>query len=81
MKLVKPEFGGQPSNVVEFHCSMEMTRYDVKNYLEKIYKIPVVKVNTKIKLGKFRYNELKTVIKDDDIKVAYVYLVSIIVRM
>ncbi|XP_011500688.1 PREDICTED: probable 39S ribosomal protein L23, mitochondrial [Ceratosolen solmsi marchali] len=73
MKLVKPQFNNPP-NIVEFHCSMQMTRLDIKNYLEKIYKIPIIKVNTRIKLGKFRRNELNTVIKDEDIKVAYAHL-------
>lgn len=75
MKLVKPSVTNR-KNVVEFHVSMEMSRYDVKNYLEKIYKVPVMKVNTRIALGKTRRNELNTIIKDDDVKIAYVHLVS-----
>ncbi|KAJ8675257.1 hypothetical protein QAD02_011043 [Eretmocerus hayati] len=73
MKLIKPEYPNA-KNVVEFHCSMEMTRYDVRNYLEKIYKVPVIKVHTRIAMGKFRKNGLGTIIKDDDMKIAYVYL-------
>ncbi|XP_058789191.1 large ribosomal subunit protein uL23m [Phymastichus coffea] len=73
LKLVKPEHS-QPKNIVVFHCSMEMTRYDVKNYLEKIYKVPVIKVNTRIAMGKFKKNEQGTIIKKDDIKFAYVSL-------
>lgn len=30
-----------------------MTEYDVKNYLEKIYKIPVVNIKTTVQAGKF----------------------------
>jgi len=30
-----------------------MTEHDVKNYLEKIYKIPVVELQTTIRAGKF----------------------------
>lgn len=68
----------KPDNVVEFHCSMEMTKYDVKNYLEKIYKIPVVDVRTRIKMGMFkRALDGGYVIKEDDIKVAYAILVSL----
>ncbi|KAB0800091.1 hypothetical protein PPYR_07971 [Photinus pyralis] len=74
MKLVRPEHK-QPPNVVQFHCSMEMTRYDIKNYLEKIYNVKSTQVNTRIVLGKTREEPGKGyVIKDDDYKVAYVVL-------
>ncbi|XP_076162363.1 mitochondrial ribosomal protein L23 isoform X2 [Ptiloglossa arizonensis] len=74
LKLVKPEHK-QPDNVVQFHCSMEMTRFDVRNYLEKIYNVYPVKVNTRIAFGKTKKCELGNyVIKDDDIKIAYVTL-------
>ena len=76
MKLVRSPPKQQP-NVVEFHCSMEMTKYDVKNYLEKIYNIPVIDVKTRIAMGKFRKDIGKGyIVKDDDIKHAYVTLVS-----
>ncbi|CAH0687730.1 unnamed protein product [Spodoptera exigua] len=74
MKIVRPQAKQLP-NVVQFHCSMEMTKFDIKNYLEKIYHIPVVDVRTKIALGKFRRDAGKGyVIKDDDVKTAYVVL-------
>ncbi|XP_066593982.1 large ribosomal subunit protein uL23m [Prorops nasuta] len=74
LKLVKPEFK-QPNNVVTFHCCMQMTKYDIKNYLEKIYKIPVVTVRTRIAMGKtYRHSIVKYVVKDDDTKIAYVVL-------
>ncbi|XP_071450944.1 large ribosomal subunit protein uL23m [Hetaerina americana] len=74
MKLVKPKFN-QPPNIVKFMVSMEMTRLDVKNYLEKIYKIPVMDVRTQIELGPTRREPLKGyVIKDEDVKVAYVVM-------
>ncbi|KAB7498508.1 39S ribosomal protein L23, mitochondrial [Armadillidium nasatum] len=47
MKLIKPK-EKHPENVVFFDCSMEMTKFDMKNYIEKIYKVPVAKVNTYI---------------------------------
>ncbi|XP_034181017.1 mitochondrial ribosomal protein L23 [Osmia lignaria lignaria] len=72
LKLVTPEHK-QPSNVVTFHCSMEMTMFDVKNYLEKIYDVHPIKVNTRIALGK-TYMPRKYVCKEDDIKIAYVTL-------
>lgn len=75
LKLIKPEQENR-KNVVTFECSMEMTRIDVKNYLEKIYKVPVIKVDTRIALGKTRKNEFGTVVKNDDIKYAFVHLVS-----
>lgn len=51
LKLINPEGHKQPTHVVQFACSMEMTKYDVKNYLEKIYNIPVIEVRTRIGLG------------------------------
>ena len=50
MKLVKPE-EPVPPNIVKFITSIEMTHHDVKNYLEKIYKIPVVDVKVEVKTG------------------------------
>lgn len=77
LKLVKPTHE-QPPNVVQFACSMEMTSHDIKNYLEKIYKIDVVQVNTRIALGKTRADPGKAyIVKDDDIKYAYVTLVGL----
>lgn len=75
MKLVKPQHN-QPKNIVEFHVSMEMTKFDIKNYLEKIYDVHPIYVNTRIALGKTHKPE-KFVVKEDDIKIAYVVLVSI----
>lgn len=78
MKLVRSPPNQHP-NIVQFHCSMEMTKYDVKNYLEKIYNIPVVDVKTRIAMGKFRKDVGKGyIVKDDDIKHAYVTLVSVL---
>lgn len=52
-----------------------MTKYDIKNYLEKIYQVPVVDVRTRITTGKFRKDLGKGyIIKDDDIKYAFVTL-------
>lgn len=52
LKLVRSE-QSQPPNVVEFIVSQEMTRIDVKNYLEKIYNVPVCNVRTRIVMGKY----------------------------
>lgn len=58
---------------------MEMTKHDIKNYLEKIYHVPVVDVRTNIGLGKFKRDIGKGYItKEDDVKFAFVTLVSIL---
>jgi large subunit ribosomal protein L23 len=76
MKMIRPAHE-QPGNVVQFECSMEMTKYDVKNYLEKIYKLPVIEVRTRIDMGKTRRDMgAGYVVKDEDAKIAYVTLVS-----
>ncbi|CAK9823636.1 39S ribosomal protein L23, mitochondrial [Anthophora retusa] len=72
LKLVKPEHN-QPDCVVQFHCSMEMTTFDIKNYLEKIYNVHPVEVRTRIALGK-THMPYKFVVKEDDVKIAYVLL-------
>lgn len=75
MKLIKNEHK-IPKNVVTFHVAMQMTRIDIKNYLEKIYKVPVVKVDTRIKLGQIKKSQLTGVMeRKDDEKIAYVHLV------
>ena len=52
-----------------------MTRYDIKNYLEKIYKVPVVDVRTVNKMGKTRQNAFGNyLVNDKDYKVAFVTL-------
>lgn len=57
---------------------MEMTRFDVRNYLEKIYNVHPVYVNMRIALGKtYIPHGSKFVVKDDDVKIAYVALVSV----
>ncbi|XP_014474456.1 PREDICTED: 39S ribosomal protein L23, mitochondrial isoform X2 [Dinoponera quadriceps] len=75
MKLIAPTYK-QPSNVVNFHCSMEMTKHDVKNYLEKIYNVKVMFVRTRIAAGKTKKHEFQSgaIIKEDDRKLAYVGL-------
>lgn len=71
MKVVKPK-EEIPPNMVHFHVSPEMTEYDVRNYLTKIYKLPVVAVRVEMKNG----NVVKTIkgnlIKEDDFKEAHV---------
>lgn len=77
MKLIKPT-EPQPKNVVTFSVSMQMTKYDVQNYLTKIYKLPVVDVRTRIALGKTKQDvKYGYVTKEDDMKIAYVTLVRV----
>ena len=78
MKLVKEPKGIKaPPNKAQFFVSSEMTKLDVKNYLEKIYQIPVMEVVTKNLPGHTHKNvldrrNLGELYKDDDVKVAYV---------
>lgn len=66
-----------PSNVVTFRCSMEMTKHDIKNYLTKIYNVPVVDVHTEVRLGEFHQDTVKKYVKKkDDYRVAIVTMVS-----
>ena len=48
MKLINPEWVNYKlaPNHVMFNVSPGMTSIDVKNYLEKIYKVPVMRVKT-----------------------------------
>ncbi|XP_022905460.1 large ribosomal subunit protein uL23m isoform X2 [Onthophagus taurus] len=72
LKLIKPVHD-QPPNVVQFSCSMEMTRHDIKNYLEKIYDVKVSDVRTRIMLGQTKKQQGRgNIIKEDDVKLAYI---------
>merc|ERR1711874_917990 len=72
VKLLNPR-DPLPPNVVQFEVSIEMTKFDIKNYLEKIYKIPVRNITTHVRMGKFKRTSYGGhLIKDDDFKVAYV---------
>lgn len=78
MKVVRNDVNPTPpSNVVTFHCSMEMTEYDIRNYLTKIYKIPVVAVHTEVRMGEFFRDINKNYVKKkDDFRVAVITMVS-----
>lgn len=75
MKLMRPTYP-LPPNKVQFACSMQMSKYDVKNYLTQIYKIPVVDVHVWVHSGKTKKNVIGYVIKEDDVKMARVTMVS-----
>ncbi|XP_048829495.1 39S ribosomal protein L23, mitochondrial isoform X2 [Brienomyrus brachyistius] len=54
---------------------MEMTKCDVKNYLEKIYSAPVAAVRTRIQYcTNKKRNHLNQRVKRPDYKVAYIQL-------
>ncbi|XP_042867035.1 39S ribosomal protein L23, mitochondrial-like [Penaeus japonicus] len=74
MKLIKPR-DPQPKNVVQFEVSMQMTKFDIKNYLEKIYNVPVENVVTHVRMGQVNRSKFGGyLVKEDDFKVAYVSL-------
>lgn len=47
LTLVKPR-PEMPSNYVRFHVPADMTKYDMKEYLEKVYDVPVMSVRLSI---------------------------------
>lgn len=57
-----------------------MTHYDVKNYLEKIYKVPVTQIITKNITGDIKKSTKGYLIKEPDYKMAYVSLVSLFIH-
>ncbi|KAK3927811.1 39S ribosomal protein L23, mitochondrial [Frankliniella fusca] len=71
MKVIKPK-EEIPPNMVHFHVSNEMTEYDVRNYLTKIYKLPVVAVRVEMKNGETVKTQQGDIIKEDDYKEAHV---------
>jgi large subunit ribosomal protein L23 len=55
--------------------AIRMTDVDVRNYLEKIYQVPVMSVRTVARNGEYKRAPGKAyVIKDDDFRMAYVQL-------
>uniref|UniRef100_A0A0N5B6I7 Large ribosomal subunit protein uL23m n=1 Tax=Strongyloides papillosus TaxID=174720 RepID=A0A0N5B6I7_STREA len=83
MKIVPtPKVGRErvPPNVVKFEISPQMTRYDVRQYLEKIYKIPVYDVRIMNKMGDITWDNpydrgfRRAVWKDEDKKFAFVFM-------
>uniref|UniRef100_A0A8C3VRF1 Large ribosomal subunit protein uL23m n=1 Tax=Catagonus wagneri TaxID=51154 RepID=A0A8C3VRF1_9CETA len=74
IQLVRPGTA-QPEDTVQFRIPMEMTRVDLRNYLERIYNVPVAAVRTRVQYGSNRRRDFRnTRIKTPDYKVAYVQL-------
>uniref|UniRef100_A0A8D1DSS4 Large ribosomal subunit protein uL23m n=1 Tax=Sus scrofa TaxID=9823 RepID=A0A8D1DSS4_PIG len=77
IQLVRPGTA-QPEDTVQFRIPMEMTRVDLRNYLERIYNVPVAAVRTRVQYGSNRRRDHRNIrIKKPDYKVAYVQLVSL----
>ncbi|XP_055436511.1 large ribosomal subunit protein uL23m isoform X1 [Bubalus kerabau] len=77
IQLVRPGTA-QPEDTVQFRIPMEMTRVDLRNYLERIYNVPVAAVRTRVQHGSNRRRDHRNVrIKQPDYKVAYVQLIRV----
>ncbi|KAK5981191.1 putative 39S ribosomal protein L23 mitochondrial [Trichostrongylus colubriformis] len=69
-----------PRNCVKFEVDPRMTKHDVKEYLTKIYDLPVREVRTEVQMGDitwstpkdFQYR--KAMWKENDKKFAYVFM-------
>ncbi|KAK6170175.1 hypothetical protein SNE40_018635 [Patella caerulea] len=75
MKLLKPK-NKIPSDRVQFEVHPQMSTMDVKNYLEKIYKVPVTDVKFATHQGEPIEHPLRgsVVTREDDKKIAFVVL-------
>ena len=79
MKLINPEWVNYKlaPNHVMFNVSPGMTSIDVKNYLEKIYKVPVMRVKTaNVQLKAHLRPHDNELLNPERIKIAWVTLVS-----
>ncbi|VDM62368.1 unnamed protein product [Angiostrongylus costaricensis] len=69
-----------PKNCVKFQVDPRMTKTDIKEYLTKIYNLPVRSVRTEVQMGDILwstpadYQNRKAMWKDDDKKFAYVFM-------
>uniref|UniRef100_A0A452TJ05 Large ribosomal subunit protein uL23m n=1 Tax=Ursus maritimus TaxID=29073 RepID=A0A452TJ05_URSMA len=76
IQLVRPGTA-QPEDTVQFRIPMEMTRVDLRNYLERIYNVPVAAVRTRVQHGSNRKRDYRNArVKKPDYKVAYVQLIQ-----
>ncbi|XP_038620795.1 39S ribosomal protein L23, mitochondrial [Tachyglossus aculeatus] len=74
VQLVRPG-KEQPEDTVQFRIPMTMTRIDMRNYLQTIYKVPVATVRTRIQFGSNKKRDHRNQrVKQPDYKVAYVQL-------
>jgi len=63
-----------PPNDVVFRVPLNMNKIQIKDYIEEIYKVPVVRVNTSIFIGKLRVSRKGHYYKRPDWKKAIVTL-------
>ncbi|XP_078000401.1 large ribosomal subunit protein uL23m-like isoform X2 [Glandiceps talaboti] len=74
VSLIRPRSEVTP-NTVCFKCPVEMTKFDIKNYLQNIYNVPVAKVNTHIHFAKiWRDHKNRRIKPEPDYKIAHVTL-------
>ncbi len=71
MKMLKSKHTLRPCEHL-FEVHPQMTKYDVKNYLEKIYDVPVVDVTTKLVEGEEMSGLLGDTVRDADKRLAFV---------
>lgn len=57
LTMIKPK-DPVPDNVVVFKTDIKMTDWDIKNYLEKIYKIEVASINSRVMPGHLRRSSM-----------------------
>lgn len=62
-----------PENVVTFRTDCRMTDWDIKNYLEKIYKVSIAGINSMVRSGDLKRSS-KGLTKEDDYRIAHVTL-------
>lgn len=72
MILIKPKTK-MPENIISFKVDPRMTDWDVKNYLEKIYKIDVASVKSNIHSGEL-YRTKTGLAKKEDYRISHVSL-------
>uniref|UniRef100_A0A914GUD6 Large ribosomal subunit protein uL23m n=1 Tax=Globodera rostochiensis TaxID=31243 RepID=A0A914GUD6_GLORO len=68
-----------PRNAAVFEVDLRMSRLDIREYLEKIYKFPVRDVRTYVKIGDITWDypkdveKRKALWKEEDRKIAFVF--------
>ncbi|KAI1708906.1 ribosomal protein l23 domain-containing protein [Ditylenchus destructor] len=82
IKLLETQKAGKyrlPKNAAKFEVDLRMSRYDVREYLEKIYKLPVRDVRTVVQQGEILWDvprdprNRRALWKEEDKKYAFVY--------
>ncbi|CAP31524.1 Protein CBR-MRPL-23 [Caenorhabditis briggsae] len=69
-----------PRNCVKFEVDPRMSRHDIREYLTKIYDLPVRDVRTEVQMGDITWNTKldhqykKAMWKEEDKKIAYVFM-------